>query len=63
MQIFVTGCWSRHELNDLAIAVGIGIDKTGDQYQVSAQVVYPVKSLDQRGQTDWLANSRRIKSV
>jgi spore germination protein KC len=26
MQLFLTGCWSRQELNNLAIAVGIGID-------------------------------------
>jgi spore germination protein KC len=49
MQIFVTGCWSRHELNDLAIAVGIGIDKTGDQYQVSAQVVLPSQIAGSKG--------------
>lgn len=28
-------------MNDLAIAVGIGIDKIGDEYQVSVQVVEP----------------------
>jgi spore germination protein KC len=39
--VFITGCWSRRELNDLAIAVGIGIDKSGDQYKVSVQVVDP----------------------
>jgi hypothetical protein len=49
MQIFVTGCWSRHELNDLAIAVGIGIAKTGDQYQVSAQVVLPSQIAGSKG--------------
>ncbi|MFK7691777.1 Ger(x)C family spore germination protein [Paenibacillus sp. HJGM_3] len=36
-----TGCWNRRELNTLAIAVGIGIDKAGDNYEVSAQVVNP----------------------
>ena len=41
MPIFITGCWSRREMNDLAIAVGIGIDKVGDQYKVSVQVVEP----------------------
>lgn len=39
--IFITGCWSRREMNELAIAVGIGIDKAGDQYKVSVQVVEP----------------------
>lgn len=39
--VFVTGCWSRRELNDLAIAVGLGIDKVGSKYHVSVQVVEP----------------------
>ncbi|WP_051318462.1 Ger(x)C family spore germination protein [Cohnella thermotolerans] len=37
----LTGCWSRHELNDPAIVVGLGIDKAGDGYKVSAQIVNP----------------------
>lgn len=37
----LTGCWNRRELNELAITVGMGIDKAGDQYVVSAQVVDP----------------------
>ena len=41
ISIFLTGCWSRREMNELAIAVGIGIDKVGDQYKVSVQVVEP----------------------
>lgn len=49
IQIIVTGCWSRKELNDLAIAVGIGLDKVGDQYQVSAQVVLPSQIAGSRG--------------
>jgi spore germination protein KC len=36
-----TGCWDRRELNDLAIAVGIGMDKNGDQVQVTTQIVNP----------------------
>jgi spore germination protein KC len=39
---FSTGCWNRRELNDLAITVGLGIDKTDtNQYRVSVQVVEP----------------------
>lgn len=49
MQIVLTGCWSRRELNDLAIAVGIGLDKVGDQYLVSAQVVLPSQVAGSRG--------------
>ncbi|AJS58881.1 Ger(x)C family spore germination protein [Paenibacillus sp. IHBB 10380] len=47
--IFVTGCWNRRELNDLAIAVGIAIDKSGNQYKVSAQVVEPGEVSGKRG--------------
>jgi germination protein, Ger(x)C family len=39
--VTLTGCWNRRELNDLAIALAIGIDKAGSQYQVSVQVVDP----------------------
>lgn len=39
--LVLSGCWSRHELNELAIVVGIGIDKEGEDYKVSVQVVNP----------------------
>jgi len=35
----LTGCWSRKELSDIAIVMGIGIDKAGDQYVISTQLV------------------------
>lgn len=38
---FATGCWNRRELNTLAIQLGTGIDKIGDQYQIAVQVVDP----------------------
>lgn len=49
MSTVLSGCWSRRELNDLAITFGIGIDKIGDQYQVSAQVVIPSQVADAKG--------------
>lgn len=49
--IFITGCWSRREMNDLAIAVGIGIDKVGDEYHVSVQVVEPGQIAGTKGGT------------
>lgn len=36
-----TGCWSRHELNELAIVVGMGIDLTDNGYRLSIQIVNP----------------------
>ncbi|MCP1308319.1 Ger(x)C family spore germination protein [Paenibacillus tyrfis] len=37
----LTGCWSRRELNDISIVVGMGIDKQDGEYSLSAQVVIP----------------------
>ncbi|RNB85317.1 Ger(x)C family spore germination protein [Brevibacillus nitrificans] len=39
--LVLTGCWSRRELNDLMIVLGIGIDWEDGQYLVSFQVVNP----------------------
>ncbi|MFC3799714.1 Ger(x)C family spore germination protein [Cohnella sp. GCM10012308] len=36
-----TGCWSRHELNELAIVVGMGIEVSEQGYRVSVQLVNP----------------------
>lgn len=37
----LTACWSSRELNELAIAVGVGIDKADDGYMVTIQLVNP----------------------
>jgi len=47
--LLLTGCWNRRELNDLGIAVGLGLDKVGKQYQVSAQVVDPAEVAAKKG--------------
>lgn len=39
--LLLGGCWDRTELNELGIAIGIGVDMAGDQYEVTAQVVIP----------------------
>ncbi|WP_427138813.1 Ger(x)C family spore germination protein [Psychrobacillus psychrodurans] len=41
LSLFLTGCWNRRELNELAITLAIGIDKSEDGYLISAQVVVP----------------------
>lgn len=38
---FLGGCWNRRELNELAITMAIGLDKTDDEYLVTAQIVVP----------------------
>lgn len=47
--LLLSGCWNRRELNDLAIAVGYGIDKAGSQYHVSIQVVDPGEVAAKKG--------------
>lgn len=39
----LTGCWDRREINDLAVAMGLGIDKLDGKFRVSVQVVNPTK--------------------
>ncbi|MBY9080623.1 Ger(x)C family spore germination protein [Paenibacillus sp. HN-1] len=39
----LSGCWDRRELNELALTLALGIDKSGDQYTLSAQVVVPAE--------------------
>ncbi|GJM79960.1 spore germination protein GerC [Paenibacillus sp. HMSSN-139] len=36
--LLLPGCWSRNEINDIAVVTAIGIDKQKDQYTVSLQV-------------------------
>ncbi|MDQ0897271.1 MULTISPECIES: Ger(x)C family spore germination protein [unclassified Paenibacillus] len=45
----LSGCWDRHELNDLAITVGVGIDKSGKDYLVTAQIVIPSEVAAKKG--------------
>ncbi|MGG4219338.1 Ger(x)C family spore germination protein [Paenibacillus jamilae] len=47
--LLLTGCWNRRELNELGIAVGMGIDKQGDQFRVSIQVVDPGNASSRKG--------------
>lgn len=47
----LTGCWSRHELNDLAISVGMGFDIKDGQVQVTIQIVNPGEVASKKGGT------------
>lgn len=40
-QLYLTGCWSAREVNDLAISVAIGIDRAKEGYLVTEQVINP----------------------
>ncbi|MFD3446755.1 Ger(x)C family spore germination protein [Microbacteriaceae bacterium 4G12] len=37
----LSGCWGKRELNDIGIAVAMGIDKKKDGYVISIQIVNP----------------------
>jgi spore germination protein KC len=39
--LLLSGCWNRREMNELAINMGLGIDKIGNEYRITAQVVNP----------------------
>ncbi|MGE7090711.1 Ger(x)C family spore germination protein [Lysinibacillus sp. NPDC048646] len=39
--LLLSGCWSKRELNELAIVLAFGVDKIDDEYQISVQIVNP----------------------
>ncbi|MEK5070954.1 Ger(x)C family spore germination protein [Sporosarcina sp. FSL K6-1508] len=49
LSLFLTGCWDKRELNELAITVAMGIDKVEDGFRVTAQVVVPSEVSTQAG--------------
>ncbi|GLB61816.1 Ger(x)C family spore germination protein [Cytobacillus sp. NCCP-133] len=46
---FLSGCWSRSEMNELAITVGLAIDKPDDQFIITTQVVNPGQAAARQG--------------
>ncbi|MEH7610280.1 Ger(x)C family spore germination protein [Gottfriedia acidiceleris] len=51
---FLTGCWDRTELNDLAIELGLGLDQAKkNKLEVSAQFIIPsMMGMGQSGRSD-----------
>lgn len=45
----LSGCWSRKELNELAITLALGVDKDKDRYKVTAQIVNPGEVASNKG--------------
>lgn len=45
----LSGCWSRKELNDLALVMALGIDLVPEGYAVTVQVMNPGESGNQKG--------------
>lgn len=52
--VFLTGCWDRTELNDLAIELGLGLDRAkNNKVEISAQFIIPSKmGMGQSGRSD-----------
>jgi spore germination protein KC len=44
------GCWSRKEMNDIAIVAGLSVDKADGKYLLSAQILNPGQMSEQQGQ-------------
>ncbi len=38
---FLSGCWSKREIDELSIAMGIGIDKIDNEYLITVQLINP----------------------
>jgi spore germination protein KC len=49
MVLLLTACWSRRELNEIGLVIGLGVDKVGDEYIVSTQVVDPSEIASSKG--------------
>ncbi|WP_028777199.1 Ger(x)C family spore germination protein [Shimazuella kribbensis] len=41
MVLLLSGCWSRRELNEIALVIGLGVDKIDNEYVISTQIVDP----------------------
>ncbi|MFD2613418.1 Ger(x)C family spore germination protein [Paenibacillus gansuensis] len=51
LTVTLSGCWSRRELNELSMAVAAGIDKVGDEYELTYQVIDP-SQMSKAGSSD-----------
>jgi len=47
----LTGCWSLHELKDLGIVMGMGMDKIDNEYVISVQIVNSGNVSSKKGET------------
>ncbi|GIM45009.1 germination protein [Collibacillus ludicampi] len=49
MVLLLSGCWDRKEINDLALVVGVSIDKKKDGFMLSLQYIIPKTLTGQAG--------------
>lgn len=41
ISLLLAGCWDKKEINEIGFTVGLGIDKDGDDYQITTQIALP----------------------
>lgn len=41
LALLLGGCWDQKELNEIAVVMGVGIDKVEEGYKITAQVIKP----------------------
>ena len=41
ISLLLAGCWDLKEINEIGFTVGLGIDKDGDDYQITTQIALP----------------------
>lgn len=63
--LFLTGCWNYNELNTLAIATGMAIDKSKDGYEVSLLIANSkkVEESSKEGEAQTIVYSGRGKTI
>jgi spore germination protein KC len=48
--LLLSGCWDKKELNEVAVVIGVGIDKADEQdYKITAQVIKPSAGNEKAG--------------
>ena len=48
--LLLSGCWDKKELNEVALVIGVGLDKVeGENYKITAQVIKPSSGQDKAG--------------
>lgn len=66
--VFLSGCWDRKEINDLAFVLGTAVDKEGSEYRTSVQIALPgeLGGPGGKGSTDgkgWYVESKTGKTI
>mgnify|MGYP002066972140 CR=1 FL=1 len=65
--VFLSGCWDRKEINDIAFILGTAVDKEGSKYRMSVQIAVPRELGGSSGKSGggkgWYIESKLGKTV